>query len=49
VATTRDFVLGLLESPLFLSGGVTTSMLDDVGTAAILAAAPRRSGDQAGA
>ncbi len=49
VATTRDFFLGLLESPSFLSGGVTTSMLDDVGTAAILAAAPRRSGDQAGA
>ena len=49
VATTREFFLGLLESPSFLSGGVTTSMLDDVGTAAILAAAPRRSGDQAGA
>ena len=49
VATTRDFFLGLLESPSFLSGVVTTSMLDDVGTAAILAAAPRRSGDQAGA
>ena len=49
VATTRDFFLGLLESPSFLNGAVTTSMLDDVGTAAILAAAPRRSGDQAGA
>ena len=49
VATTRNYFLGLLESPLVLSGGVTTSMLDDVGTAAILAAAPRRSGDQAGA
>jgi acetyl-CoA carboxylase biotin carboxylase subunit len=49
VATTRDFFLGLLESPSFLNGAVTTSMLDDVGTAAILPAAPRRSGDQAGA
>ena len=49
VATTRDFFLGLLESPSFLNGAVTTSMLDDLGTAAILAAAPRRSGDQAGA
>ena len=49
VATTRDFFLGLLESPSFLNGAVTTSMLDDVGTAAILAAAPRRSGDQASA
>jgi acetyl-CoA carboxylase biotin carboxylase subunit len=49
VATTRDFFLGLLESPSFLNGAVTTSMLDDVGTAAVLAAAPRRSGDQAGA
>lgn len=49
MATTRDFFLGLLESPSFLNGAVTTSMLDDVGTAAILAAAPRRSGDQAGA
>jgi len=49
VATTRDFFLGLLESPSFLNGAVTTSMLNDVGTAAILAAAPRRSGDQAGA
>ena len=49
VATTRDFFLGLLESPSFLSGAVTTSMLDEIGTAAILAAAPRRSGVQAGA
>jgi len=45
VATTRDFFLGLLESPAFLSGAVTTSMLDDVGTAAILAAIPRRPGE----
>jgi acetyl-CoA carboxylase biotin carboxylase subunit len=49
VATTRDFFLGLLESPSFLSGAVTTSMLDEIGTAAILAAAPRRSGVHAGA
>ena len=49
VATTRDFFLGLLESPAFLSGAVTTSMLDDIGTAAILAAAPRPGGDRAGA
>jgi pyruvate carboxylase len=49
VATTRDFFLGLLESPAFLSGAVTTSMLDEVGTAAILAAVPRRPGDPSAA
>ncbi len=48
VETTRDFFLGLLESPAFLNGAVTTSMLDDLGTAAILAAVPRRPGEPAG-
>jgi acetyl-CoA carboxylase biotin carboxylase subunit len=41
VATTRDFFLGLLETPSFLKGTATTSMLDTIGTADILAAAPK--------
>ena len=41
VATTRDFFLGLLESDDFLKGRTTTAYLDEIGTAAILAAAPR--------
>jgi acetyl-CoA carboxylase biotin carboxylase subunit len=41
VATTRDFFLGLLETPAFLNGSATTGMLDASGTAAILAAAPK--------
>ena len=41
VATTRDFFLGLLETPAFLNGSATTSMLDASGTSAILAAAPK--------
>ena len=41
VATTRDFFLGLLESDDFLKGRTTTAYLDEVGTEAILAAAPR--------
>jgi len=41
VATTRDFFLGLLETPAFLNGDATTGMLDSTGTAAILAAAPK--------
>ena len=42
VATTRDFFLGLLETPAFLNGTATTGMLDAIGTAEILAAAPDR-------
>jgi acetyl-CoA carboxylase biotin carboxylase subunit len=41
VATTRDFFLGLLETPSFLNGTATTGMLDAIGTADILAAAPK--------
>ena len=41
VATTRDFFLGLLETPSFLKGTATTSMVDTIGTADILAAAPK--------
>jgi acetyl-CoA carboxylase, biotin carboxylase subunit len=41
VETTRDFFLGLLETPSFLKGTATTSMLDTIGTADILAAAPK--------
>jgi acetyl-CoA carboxylase biotin carboxylase subunit len=41
VETTRDFFLGLLETPSFLNGTATTSMLDTIGTADILAAAPK--------
>ncbi len=41
VETTRDFFLGLLETPSFLNGTATTSMLDTIGTAEILAAAPK--------
>ena len=44
VATTRDFFLGLLETPTFLEGRATTGWIDAAGTAAILAAAPRREG-----
>ena len=35
------FFLGLLETPAFLNGSATTSMLDASGTSAILAAAPK--------
>ena len=41
VETTRDFFLGLLETPSFLNGTATTGMLDAIGTADILAAAPK--------
>ena len=41
VATTRDFFIGLLETPSFLNGTATTGMLDAIGTADILAAAPK--------